>query len=56
VLVGIQAQWTALHVATAAHSHQMAHDGEGEELAQKIEIVKLLISKGANINAQTRVR
>ena len=33
----------------------MIHDGEGEELATKIEIVKLLISKGANINAQTRV-
>ena len=52
-----QAQWTALHVVTAAHSKQLNLEGEEgqQELATKIEIVKLLISNGANVNAKTRV-
>ena len=34
----------------------MRDHGEEEELELKIDILKFLISQGANVNAQTRVR
>ena len=53
--LGTQAQWTALHRACAYHG-RIKEEEEHEEYEQRLKIVQLLVDKGADLNAVTRVR
>ena len=53
--IGTQAQWRALHKACAYHGHYM-EEADPDDYAERLEIVKLLVDRGADLDATTRVR